>query len=200
MTSSIPRCVLIKRMSEQTVTFTTGRPSDTKHTNWWIMTEWQSDIQCASVLQPSVMMKSNIIITICLIGDVICCPETLSALSFPRSSQQQMFSFKPNNRADICIYRTSSGRLVRRWIDYDWLLSCGEWVGLNERSFSFSDVSMLVNGIYSVTHFSFYSVICFVLFSRLKEISIHSFRLRDGSTHRAHRWCRSFSVHLLFAG
>lgn len=100
----------------------------------------------ASVLQPSVTMKSDVIIAICLIRDVICCPETLSALSFPRSSQQQMFSIKPNNRADICIYRSSSGRLVRRWTDYDWLVSCGEWVGLNKRSFPFSDVSMLVNG------------------------------------------------------
>lgn len=109
---------------------------------WW----WQSDIQDASVLQPSVTMKSDVIIAICLIRDVICCPETLSALSFPRSSQQQMFSIKPNNRADICIYRSSSGRLVRRWTDYDWLVSCGEWVGLNKRSFPFSDGSMLVNG------------------------------------------------------
>lgn len=100
----------------------------------------------ASVLQPSVTMKSDVTIAICLIRDVICCPETLSALSFPRSSQQQMFSIKPNNRADICIYRSSSGRLVRRWTDYDWLLSCGDWVGLNKRSFPFSDVSMLVNG------------------------------------------------------
>lgn len=100
----------------------------------------------ASVLQPSVTMKSDVTIAICLIRDVICCPETLSALSFPRSSQQQMFSIKPNNRADICIYRSSSGRLVRRWTDYDWLVSCGEWVGLNKRSFPFSDVSMLVNG------------------------------------------------------
>lgn len=88
----------------------------------------------ASVLQPSVTMKSDITIAICLIQDVICCPETLSAQSFPRSSQQQMFSIKPNNRADICIYRSSSGRLVRRWTDYDWLLSCG----LNKRSFPFS--------------------------------------------------------------
>lgn len=100
----------------------------------------------ASVLQPSVTMKSDVTIAICLIRDVICCPETLSALSFPRSSQQQMFSIKPNNRADICIYRSSSGRLVWRWTDYDWLLSCGDWVGLNKRSFPFSDVSMLVNG------------------------------------------------------
>lgn len=126
---------------------------------WW----WQSDIQDASVLQPSVTMKSDVIIAICLIRDVICCPETLSALSFPRSSQQQMFSIKPNNRADICIYRSSSGRLVRRWTDYDWLLSCG----LNKRSFPFSDVSMLVNGIHSVTHFSFYPayLFCFVFTS-----------------------------------
>lgn len=120
----------------------------------------------ASVLQPSVTMKSDVIIAICLIRDVICCPETLSALSFPRSSQQQMFSIKPNDRADICIYRSSSGRLVRRWTDYDWLVSCGEWVGLNKRSFPFQTCRcLLMDLLCNTLFFLFGYLFCFVFTS-----------------------------------